>query len=155
MRFGVRRIARAIARATIENEEHMLTFTEEGLKEATWEHEDEFRLNGALYDVAKVTVDSLGISHYHCREDVLETALEARCDTLALSPAPSGEQCLHARFSSLSFDWYKTENDCWPNRQHQTFFEPINQVAKRTENDKPCSGFFTNPGQPPELQSAA
>ncbi|MBS1644426.1 MAG: hypothetical protein JST36_05245 [Bacteroidetes bacterium] len=155
MRFGVRRIARAIARATIQREEQMVTFSEGELKEATWEHEDEFRLNGVLYDVAKITSDRHGIRHFHCSEDVLENALEARCDSLAFGSSHQGERCLHARFTHLSFDWSQHHS----NRHHyfvgKDWLASIIKHSLRSGQDKTCSGFLVRSMKPPELLVAA
>lgn len=93
-----------------ETQKGILVFSESELKEAVWEHNDEFRLHHALFDVKKVTTSANGERQFHCVQDALETKLEGRCEETGLSPAHSNDSKLRQRNTALSFDWYKAES---------------------------------------------
>lgn len=85
LRFGLKQSARAEMRHRLHRQvpQAALTyFTDKALATATWEKEDEFRLDGRLYDVARVGWQD-GVRFYACVNDGLEQRLEGQADALA------------------------------------------------------------------------
>lgn len=69
-----------------------------------WEGADEFRLNGALYDVVSVSVVN-GASYYHCLSDDAEVAAEQTADNLVCNIAVPDPASRHTKLANALMDW--------------------------------------------------
>ncbi|MEO6831184.1 MAG: hypothetical protein ABI378_02935 [Chitinophagaceae bacterium] len=134
----------------LKRQENKIVFSEADLKNAIWEHADEFRLNGAMYDVAKVTITANGERHFHCVQDKLESHLEERCNETGMSPAHNADSRLQQRNTYLTFDWFKAENSLSILTRFQDF-SAANKKSYWSQNPAQIrSGYTTTPSVPPE-----
>jgi hypothetical protein len=69
-----------------------------------WETEDEFRLNGGLYDVVDVTYKA-GIKHYRCLSDELEVSAEKDADKLVADMVVPHPRTPQGRIAKSLADW--------------------------------------------------
>lgn len=106
LRYGLKQRARAEMRQRLKRDvpaTALTYFADTALKAAVWEKEDEFRLNGRLYDVARLVWRG-GILYYGCIDDVLERRMEHQADAVAnaLLDRPSTPR---GRLAKALLDW--------------------------------------------------